>query len=61
MAWLTITASGRGAVPTATSRCACGRNRSAVGHRKVLALVEDHTAHRTACHLLTRTEGRVAA
>ncbi|MBQ1118648.1 hypothetical protein KBY19_00375 [Streptomyces sp. B15] len=60
MAWLHITAPG-GATPTATSVCACGRNRSAVGKPKVLALVEDHTAHRTTCHLLTRTEGRAAA
>ncbi|WP_331452851.1 hypothetical protein [Streptomyces sp. SS162] len=51
VAMLHITAPGRGAVPTATSVCACGRNRSAVGHRRVTALVEEHTAHRTACPL----------
>ncbi|NSC22616.1 hypothetical protein FM076_16125 [Streptomyces albus subsp. chlorinus] len=59
MAWLAITAPGRGTTPTATSVCACGRNRSAVGHHKVLALVEDHTTHRSTCH--QRTEGRAAA
>ncbi|MEU9699433.1 hypothetical protein [Streptomyces sp. NPDC047981] len=47
------------AIPTATSRCECGRNRSAVGHRQVLALIADHTAHRNLCPLLT--EGRTAA
>ncbi|MBR7678599.1 hypothetical protein KDA82_37690, partial [Streptomyces daliensis] len=46
LAWLHITAPGRGATPTATSWCACGRDRSAIGHTKVLALVEGHTAHR---------------
>ncbi|MEU2719382.1 hypothetical protein [Streptomyces smyrnaeus] len=62
VAWLTITAPGRGATPTATSVCACGRDRFAAGHRKVLALIEDHTTHRTLCPLLNRTtEGRAAA
>ncbi|MDT0380290.1 hypothetical protein RM572_16170 [Streptomyces sp. DSM 42041] len=61
MGWLRITAPGRGAVPTAHSWCACGRDRSAVGHRKVPALVEEHTAHRTACPLLVgRTEETAA-
>ncbi|MEV5441426.1 hypothetical protein AB0N23_02580 [Streptomyces sp. NPDC052644] len=57
---LHITAPGRGAVPTATSVCECGRNRSAVGHRRVAALIEEHAAHRTACPLLHHTE-RTAA
>ena len=48
IAWLHVTAPG-GAIPTATSKCLCGRDRSAVGHRKVLALIEDHHAHRTVC------------
>ncbi|MFD8550376.1 hypothetical protein ACFV08_01950 [Streptomyces fradiae] len=52
---LHITAPGRGAVPTATSLCACGRNRSAVGHRRVAALIAEHTAHRTACPLRHHT------
>ncbi|MGW2013420.1 hypothetical protein [Streptomyces sp. NPDC001927] len=47
------------AIPTATSRCECGRDRSAVGHRQVLALVADHTAHRDLCPLLK--EGRAAS
>lgn len=56
IAWLTISAP-RGAVPTATSICACGRNRFAVGHRKALALIEDHTRHRDLCPLRTHQEG----
>ncbi|MEU8743082.1 hypothetical protein AB0C39_05465 [Streptomyces parvulus] len=60
VAWLCICAP-RGAVPTATSKCLCGRDRSAVGHTKVLALIEDHTAHRDACPLRTNQEGRQAA
>lgn len=60
VAWLCI-AAPRGAVPTATSKCLCGRDRSAVGHPKVLALVDDHIAHRDACPLRTNQEGRQAA
>ncbi|MFM9457019.1 hypothetical protein [Streptomyces europaeiscabiei] len=60
IAWLCICAP-RGAVPTATSKCLCGRDRSAVGHTKVLALIEGHTAHRDACPLRTNQEGRQAA
>ncbi|UUU32087.1 hypothetical protein JIX56_20460 [Streptomyces sp. CA-210063] len=60
IAWLCICAP-RGAVPTATSKCLCGRDRSAVGHTKVLALIEDHTAHRDACPFRTNQEGRQAA
>ncbi|MEU0408123.1 hypothetical protein ABZ307_09900 [Streptomyces griseorubiginosus] len=59
IAWLLIVAP-RGAVPTATSKCACGWNRSAVGKPRVLALVDDHTAHRDACPLRNQ-EGRAAA
>ncbi|KDN77859.1 hypothetical protein DF19_02440 [Streptomyces olindensis] len=60
VAWLHISAP-RGAVPTATSTCRCGRDRSAVGRRKVLALIDDHTAHRDACPLRSNQEGRQAA
>jgi hypothetical protein len=60
VAWLCISAP-RGAVPTATSTCLCGRDSSAVGHRKVLALIDDHTAHRDTCPLRTNQEGRQAA
>ncbi|NEC84968.1 hypothetical protein G3I71_03630 [Streptomyces sp. SID12501] len=60
VAWLHICAPGR-ATPTATSRCECGRDRSAVGHPRVLALIDDHTAHRDTCPLRTTTEGRAAA
>ncbi|GAB2989230.1 hypothetical protein GCM10023080_063790 [Streptomyces pseudoechinosporeus] len=60
VAWLHIRAP-RGAVPTATSKCACGRDRSAVGKARVLALIDDHTAHRDACPLRNPQEGRDAA
>lgn len=60
VAWLYICAP-RGAVPTATSKCLCGRDRSAVGKARVLALIDDHTAHRDACPLRTTQEGRAAA
>lgn len=59
IAWLTITAP-RGATPTATSTCQCGRNLFAAGHRRVLALIEDHASHRTRCPLRT-TEERTAS
>ncbi|MCX5340515.1 hypothetical protein [Streptomyces atratus] len=58
IAWLTITAP-RGATPTATSVCDCGRNLFAAGHRKALALIEDHARHRDLCPLRT-TEERIA-
>ncbi|MFG2460539.1 hypothetical protein ACGFWE_26245 [Streptomyces sp. NPDC048523] len=51
----------RGAVPTATSTCMCGRDRSAVGRGKVLALITDHEAHRDLCPLRSSQEGRAAA
>ncbi|MFC9844334.1 hypothetical protein ACFWFF_24725 [Streptomyces sp. NPDC060223] len=60
VAWLHI-AAPRGAVPTATSKCLCGRDRSAVGKARVLALIDDHTAHRDECPLRTTQEGRAAA
>ncbi|MER5358860.1 hypothetical protein [Streptomyces sp. NPDC002785] len=58
IAWLAISAP-RGAVPTATSTCECGRNLFAAGHRKALALIDDHNRHRTRCPLRT-TEERIA-
>ncbi|MFJ3618883.1 hypothetical protein ACIPSH_12115 [Streptomyces iakyrus] len=60
VAWLHIVAP-RGAIPTATSTCLCGRDRSAVGHARVLALIADHEAHRNACPLRTPQEGSAAA
>ncbi|MDQ0812055.1 hypothetical protein QFZ63_003769 [Streptomyces sp. B3I7] len=60
VAWLHIVAP-RGAVPTATSRCACGRDRSAVGHAKVHALITEHNDHREHCPLRNPQEGRAAA
>ncbi|WP_328450738.1 hypothetical protein OG780_22010 [Streptomyces sp. NBC_00386] len=60
VAWLTICAP-RDAIPTATSKCLCGRDRSAVGRPRVLALIADHEAHRETCPLRTTQEGRAAA
>ncbi|WP_308401240.1 hypothetical protein [Streptomyces sp. AC512_CC834] len=60
VAWLHIRAP-KGATPTATSKCECGRDRSAIGERRVLALIADHETHRTACPLRTPQEGRAAA
>jgi hypothetical protein len=60
LAWLCIRAP-RGATPTATSKCLCGRDRSAVGHKRVHALIADHTAHRDACPLSNPQEGRDVA
>ncbi|MFJ1672390.1 hypothetical protein ACIOK4_39550 [Streptomyces bottropensis] len=60
VAWLHI-ATPRGATPTATSKCLCGWNRSAVGQRRVLALITDHTTHRDTCPLRNTQEGRTAA
>ncbi|MFE7358852.1 hypothetical protein ACFU8Q_38660 [Streptomyces sp. NPDC057543] len=55
IAWLTISAP-RGAVPTATSICECGRNLFAAGRNKALALIDDHNRHRTRCPLRTTEE-----
>lgn len=60
VAVLHICAPGR-AVPTAYSRCECGHNRSAVGQRQVLALIQLHTDHRTACPLRAPNDWRQAA
>ncbi len=61
VAWLTVRMPAKHATPTAASWCACGREARAAGHAKVLALIEDHTAHRDLCPLRTNTEGRAAA
>jgi hypothetical protein len=50
VSWLHVVAP-KGAVPTATSWCRCGRDRSAVGRTRVLALIEEHTAHSECCPL----------
>lgn len=60
IAWLHITAPGRGTIPTATSKCACGRDRSAVGHRRVPALIADHETHKDLCPLRAPEAGRNA-
>lgn len=51
----------RGAAPTAASWCVCGRDLFAAGHRQVLALIADHTAHRDICPRHTGREERNAA
>ncbi|MFD9464843.1 hypothetical protein [Streptomyces sp. NPDC060027] len=60
VAWLTICAPYR-ATPSATSRCLCGRDRSAIGHAGVHVLIADHEAHRHTCLLRATQEGRAAA
>ena len=57
--WLHVVMPPR-SIPTATSVCDCGHNRSAVGRHQVLALVEEHTDHRTRCPLRTTKEGIAA-
>ncbi|MFF4765031.1 hypothetical protein ACFY1V_00775 [Streptomyces sp. NPDC001255] len=48
--------------PRARSWCVCGRDHTATGTTAVLALVAEHTEHRTACPRLNpATEGRAAA
>ncbi|WP_043254659.1 hypothetical protein [Streptomyces sp. Tu6071] len=46
--------------PRARSWCVCGRDRTATGTAAVLALVAEHTDHRTTCPR-PATEGRAAA
>ncbi|MGX9921378.1 hypothetical protein ACWIG4_16140 [Streptomyces sp. NPDC002248] len=48
--------------PRARSWCVCGRDHTAIGTTAVLALVAEHTEHRTTCPRLNpATEGRDAA
>jgi hypothetical protein len=50
VAWLHIVAPSDWSMPPrAFSRCDCGRNLSALGRARVLALIADHTAHRDLC------------
>ena len=60
VAWLRISAP-RGTTPSASSTCLCGWDRHAFGQRRILALIEAHTAHRDECPLRTPREGRTAA
>ncbi|WP_078944316.1 hypothetical protein [Streptomyces sp. XY511] len=60
LAWLHITAPGRGVTPSVRSWCACGRDLFAAGQRRALALIDDHTEHRTHCPLLVSQEGKAA-
>ncbi|WP_327656224.1 hypothetical protein [Streptomyces sp. NBC_00483] len=60
IAWLIVRTPYR-RTPTARSTCTCGRDLSARGHADVLALIDDHTAHRAACPLRNPQEGRAAA
>ncbi|WP_371593077.1 hypothetical protein [Streptomyces virginiae] len=62
VAWLHITAPGRGVTPSVRSWCVCGRDLFAAGQRRALALIADHEQHRTTCpHLTPAQEGRKAA
>jgi hypothetical protein len=62
IAWLhIITPSAPRMPPRAYSRYDCGRNLSARGRPRVLALIENHTGHRQPCPPRTRREGRTAA
>ncbi|MFJ8254794.1 hypothetical protein [Streptomyces sp. NPDC094466] len=57
--FLRISVPGRNARPTAESFCSCGRHETARGQARVLALIDDHAAHRATCPI--QTEGRTAA
>ncbi|MFD9724261.1 hypothetical protein [Streptomyces sp. NPDC059072] len=62
VAWLHISAPGRGVTPSVRSWCACGRDLFAAGQRRALALIADHEQHRTDCQRIsTPQEGRKAA
>ncbi|MER6316300.1 hypothetical protein ABT237_21345 [Streptomyces sp. NPDC001581] len=60
VAWLHISAPGRGVTPSARSWCACGRDLFAAGQSRALALIEDHVRHRTLCPQLVSQEGKAA-
>lgn len=60
VAWLHITAPGRGVTPSVRSWCACGRDLFAAGQRRALALIDDHVQHRALCPLLVSQEGKAA-
>ncbi|MFF3018372.1 hypothetical protein [Streptomyces sp. NPDC057939] len=63
VAWLHITAPGRGTTPTVRSWCACGRDLFAAGHARALAVIADHERHRTTCVCINPTanqEGKAA-
>ncbi|MFD3940063.1 hypothetical protein ACFWSF_35360 [Streptomyces sp. NPDC058611] len=60
VAWLHITAPGRGVTPSARSWCTCGRDLFAAGQARALALIADHAQHRTHCPLLVTQEGKAA-
>jgi hypothetical protein len=62
IAWLTVAApTSWRRVSTARSWCRCGYERTAVGTREVLRLIEAHTAHRDDCPLRNPTGARKAA
>ncbi|UQX01011.1 hypothetical protein [Streptomyces sp. RerS4] len=60
VAWLHITAPGRGTTPTARSWCACGRDLFAAGQARALALIADHDRHRKTCPHVAPQEGKAA-
>ncbi|MCX4541914.1 hypothetical protein [Streptomyces sp. NBC_01565] len=61
VAWLHITAPGRGISPSVRSWCACGRDLFAAGQARALALIADHVRHRDVCpHITPVQEGKAA-
>ncbi|WP_405789683.1 hypothetical protein OG753_21340 [Streptomyces sp. NBC_00029] len=60
VAWLHISAPGRGVTPSVRSWCACGRDLFAAGQTRALALIEDHVEHRAICPQLVSQEGKAA-
>ncbi|MFE2141719.1 hypothetical protein ACFXA3_08185 [Streptomyces sp. NPDC059456] len=61
LAWIHITAPGRGVTPSVRSWCVCGRDLFAAGQRRALALIADHEQHRAACPYIAPQERRKAA
>ncbi|MET9695599.1 hypothetical protein ABZY31_01535 [Streptomyces sp. NPDC006529] len=60
IAWLHISAPGRGTTPTVRSWCSCGRDLFAAGQSRALALITDHVHHRALCTLRVPQEGKAA-
>lgn len=60
VAWLHISAPGRGVIPSVRSWCACGRDLFTTGQTRALALIADHKRHRSLCPHLVSQEGKAA-
>lgn len=62
IAWLRVTCPPDWRAPvSAVSHCGCGRHITAKGRPAVMALVEEHAAHRARCPLHTAPEMRHAS